>query len=88
MKSQIAADAGVKTLEQMIAQNKASIPGNNEMDAVALWVAWLQGKVAMIFSWPPSGRISAGYSQSDKAINFIPQSSIAGKVGYARHAGQ
>ena len=83
MKSQIAAEAGVKTLEQMIAQNKASIPGNNEMDAVALWVAWLQGKVAMIFSWPPSGRISAGYSQSDKAINFIPQSSIAGKVGYA-----
>jgi multiple sugar transport system substrate-binding protein len=83
MKSQIATEAGVKTLEQMIAQNKASIPGNNEMDAVALWVAWLQGKVAMIFSWPPSGRISAGYSQSDKAINFIPQSSIAGKVGYA-----
>jgi multiple sugar transport system substrate-binding protein len=83
MKSQINSDAGIKTLEQMIAQNKASIPGNNEMDAVALWVAWLQGKVAMIFSWPPSGRISAGYSQSDKAINFIPQSSIAGKVGYA-----
>jgi multiple sugar transport system substrate-binding protein len=83
MKSQIGSEAGVKTLEQMIAQNKASIPGNNEMDAVALWVAWLQGKVAMIFSWPPSGRISAGYSQSDKAINFIPQSSIAGKVGYA-----
>ncbi len=83
MKAQIASEAGVKTLQQMIAQNNASIPGNNEMDAVALWVAWLQGKVAMIFSWPPSGRISAGYSQTDAAINFIPQSSIAGKVGYA-----
>ena len=67
----------------MIAANKASIPGNNELDAVSLWAAWLQGKVAMIYSWPPTGRMTAGYSQSDKAINFIPQSSIAGKVGYA-----
>ena len=75
--------AGVKTLEQMIAANKASIPGNNELDAVALWVAWLQGKVAMIFSWPPTGRMSANYAQRDKAINFVPQSTIAGKVGYA-----
>lgn len=83
MRAQLASDAGVKTLQQMIAQNKASIPGNNEMGAVAAWVAWLQGKVAMLFSWPPTGRMSAGYSQSDKAINFIPQSSIAGKVGYA-----
>jgi multiple sugar transport system substrate-binding protein len=83
MRAQLASDAGVKTLQQMIAQNKASIPGNNEMGAVAAWVAWLQGKVAMIFSWPPTGRMSAGYSQSDKAINFIPKSSIAGKVGYA-----
>jgi multiple sugar transport system substrate-binding protein len=83
MRAQLASDAGVKTLQQMIAQNKASIPGNNEMGAVAAWVAWLQGKVAMIFSWPPTGRMSAGYSQSDKAINFVPKSSIAGKVGYA-----
>jgi len=83
MKAMLASDAGVKTLENMKAANAASIPGNNELDAVALWVAWLQGKIAMIYSWPPTGRMSAGYSQSDKAISFIPQSSIAGKVGYA-----
>jgi multiple sugar transport system substrate-binding protein len=83
MKASIANDTGVKTLNNMIAANKASIPGNEELDAVSLWVAWLQGKVAMIYSWPPTGRMSAGYSQSDKAISFIPQSSIAGKVGYA-----
>lgn len=83
MKAAIASDIGVKTLEQMKAANAASIPGNEELDAVSLWVAWLQGKVAMIYSWPPTGRMSAGYSQSDKAISFIPQSSIAGKVGYA-----
>jgi len=83
MKAQLTTAAGVTTLNQMIAQNKASIPGNNDLDAVAQWAAWLQGKVAMIFSWPPTGRISSNYAQRDKAINFIPQSSIADKVGYA-----
>lgn len=83
MKAQLASPAGIKTLENMIAANKASMPGNNELDAVSLWAAWLQGKVAMIYSWPPTGRMTAGYSQSDKAINFIPQSTIADKVGYA-----
>jgi len=83
MKCQLGAEAGVLTLKQMIAANKASIPGNNELDAVAAWAAWLQGKVAMLISWPPTGRMTANYSQSDKAINFIPASSIAGKCGYA-----
>ncbi|MGA2045772.1 MAG: extracellular solute-binding protein [Roseiarcus sp.] len=83
MKAQLNGEAGVKTLEQMVAQNQASIPGNNDLDAVAQWAAWLQGKVAMIHSWPPTGRISSNYAQRDKAINFIPQSSIADKVGYA-----
>ena len=83
MKAALATDIGVKTLQNMIAANKASIPGNEELDAVSLWVAWLQGKIAMMYSWPPTGRMSAGYSQSDAAISFIPQSSIAGKVGYA-----
>jgi len=83
MKSGVASDAGVKTLENMIAANNASMPGNNELDAVSLWAAFLTGKVAMIYSWPPTGRMSAGYSQTATAINFIPQSEIAGKVGYA-----
>lgn len=83
MKAGLASDAGVKTLQNMIAANAASIPGNNELDAVSLWAAFLTGKVAMIYSWPPSGRMAANYSQSATAINFIPQSQIAGKVGYA-----
>src|SRR4026209_144953 len=82
-KPHLASDAGIKTLQNMIAANKASIPGNNELDAVSVWVAWLQGKVAMIYSWPPTGRMTANYSQSDKAISFVPQSTIAGKEGYA-----
>lgn len=83
MKAQLASDAGIRTLQQMIAQNKASIPGNNDLDAVAAWAAWLQGKVAMLYSWPPTGRMSENYAQRAKAINFVPSSSIVGKVGYA-----
>ncbi len=83
MKAQLVSDAGIKTLQQMVAQNKASMPGNNDMDAVAAWAAWLQGKSAMLFSWPPTGRMSENYSQRAKAINFVPSSEIVGKVGYA-----
>ena len=83
MKAQLDSPAGIKTLDNMVATNKASIPGNNELDAVSLWAAFLQGKVAMIYSWPPTGRMAANYSQSAKAINFVPKSQVAGKVGYA-----
>ncbi len=83
MRAQLASDAGVTTLRQMVAANKASVPGNDDLDAVAAWVAWLQGKAAMLYSWPPTGRMSENYSQRDKAMNFVPHSSIAGNVGYA-----
>jgi multiple sugar transport system substrate-binding protein len=82
MKATINSAAGVKTLAQMIDQNKASIPGVTQMDAVSEWTAWCQGKLAMIFSWPPTGRISENYAQRSKAINFVPKSTIVGKVGY------
>ena len=83
MKAQLDLPAGITTFKQMIAANKASVPGNNDMDAVAAWVAWLQGKSAMLFSWPPTGRMTENYAQRDKAINFVPQSQIVGKAGYA-----
>ena len=83
MKAELASPAGIKTLENMIAANAASIPGNNELDAVSLWAAFLTGKIAMIYSWPPTGRMTANYSQSAEEINFVPKSQVAGKVGYA-----
>jgi multiple sugar transport system substrate-binding protein len=83
MKATINSEAGVKTIEQMLAVNRASIPGVEELDPVGQWTAWLQGKLAMIFSWPPTGRISENYSQRDKSFSFIPKSTIVGKVGYA-----
>ena len=37
----------------------------------------------MIYSWPPSGRMSAGYSQSARRSTSSRSRQIAGKVGYA-----
>ena len=87
MKAEIANAIGVKTMNQILAQNKASPPGVEKLDFVSGWGLWLQGKTAMIMAWPPTGRISENYSQRDKAFSFLPKSTIVGKVGYARVPG-
>ena len=83
MKAQLAQRGGREDAATDGRRQQGVLPGNNDLDAVAQWAAWLQGKVAMIFSWPPTGRMSENYAQRDKAINFVPHSAIAGKVGYA-----
>ena len=88
MKALINNAIGVRTMNQILAQNKASPPGVEKLDVVSAWVQWLEGKTAMIFSWPPTGRMSENYAQRDKAFAFIPKSKIAGKVGYAIVPGQ
>ena len=45
MKAQLDSDGRAsRRFEQMIAANKASIPGNNELDAVAVWVGVAAGQ--------------------------------------------
>ena len=50
---------------------------------VANLAAFLQGDPAMTLSWPPYGRWAAGYGTDEAALNWVPKSTIAGKVGYA-----
>ncbi|MFN0156052.1 MAG: ABC transporter substrate-binding protein [Gaiella sp.] len=83
MKALVNSAAGVKTMEQLLEQNKASVPGVEKLDFVSGWVQWLQGKTAMMMAWPPTGRISENYAQRDKAFAFLPKSKIEGKVGYS-----
>ncbi len=83
MKAQIANAIGVKTMNQILAQNKASPPGVEKLNFISGWGLWLEGKTAMIMAWPPTGRISENISQRDKAFAFLPKSKIVGKVGYA-----
>jgi multiple sugar transport system substrate-binding protein len=83
MKALINNDIGVKAMNAILGEVKASAPGINKLNFISSWVLWLQGKTAMIYAWPPTGRISENYAQRDKAFAFLPKSKIQGKVGYA-----
>jgi multiple sugar transport system substrate-binding protein len=83
MKAQINNAIGVKTMQQIMLELKASPPGIEKLDFVSSWGLWLNGKTAMIYAWPPTGRISENYAQRDKAFAFLPKSKVVGKVGYA-----
>jgi multiple sugar transport system substrate-binding protein len=83
MKAQINKPIGVETMRQILALTSAQPPGVNKLDVVSAWVDWLHGSSAMIYSWPPTGRMSENYAQRDKAFSFLPKSKIVGKVGYA-----
>jgi multiple sugar transport system substrate-binding protein len=88
MKAQINNAAGVKAMTQIMKELKASPPGIEKLDFVSSWGVWLAGKTAMIYAWPPTGRISENYAQRDKAFAFLPKSKIVGKVGYALMPGK
>jgi multiple sugar transport system substrate-binding protein len=88
MKAQINNEIGVKTMQQIMKELKASPPGIEKLDFISSWGLWLNGKTAMIYAWPPTGRISENYAQRDKAFAFLPKSKIVGKVGYALMPGK
>jgi multiple sugar transport system substrate-binding protein len=83
MKAQINGPAGVKAMNAILKELAASPPGSEKFDFLTMWTTWLQGKTAMLYTWPPTGRISENYAQRDKAFSFLPKSQIVGKVGYA-----
>jgi multiple sugar transport system substrate-binding protein len=83
MKAQINNPTGVRAMEIILKELEASPPGSEKFDFLTMWTTWLQGKTAMIYTWPPTGRISENYAQRDKAFSFLPKSKIVGKVGYA-----
>lgn len=83
MKALINNPIGVKAMNTILQELKASEPGIRKLNFVSSWVLWLQGKTAMLYAWPPTGRISENYAQRDKAFAFLPKSKVVGKVGYA-----
>jgi multiple sugar transport system substrate-binding protein len=83
MNALINGSIGVKTMNQILAQNRASIPGVERLDFITSWVHWLNGKTAMMVNWPATARISENVAQRAQAFAFLPASKIAGNVGYA-----
>jgi multiple sugar transport system substrate-binding protein len=88
MKTEINGPAGVKAMNTILAELAASPPGSEKYDFLTMWTTWLEGKTAMIYTWPPTGRISENYAQRDKAFSFLPKSKIVGKVGYTTVPGK
>jgi multiple sugar transport system substrate-binding protein len=83
MKAMINSDIGVKVLTEMRNENKFMPPGVEQFGFVENLAAFMQGSTAMTISWPPYGRWAAGYGKDEKALNWVPKTQIAGKVGYA-----
>jgi multiple sugar transport system substrate-binding protein len=88
MKAEINNAIGVKAMNDIMKEVKLSPPGIEKLDFVSSWGLWLNGKTAMMYAWPPTGRISENYAQRDKAFAFLPKSKIVGKVGYALMPGK
>ena len=83
MKATLASDVGVKVLTDMRNENKFMPPGVEQFGFVENLAAFLSGQTAMTISWPPYGRWAASYGTDQEAMNWVPKSTIAGKVGYA-----
>jgi multiple sugar transport system substrate-binding protein len=83
MKATVNSDVGVKVFNAMLAENKFMPPGVEQWNFVDNLANFLQGTTAMTISWPPYGRWAAGYGSGEEALNWVPKSQVAGKVGYA-----
>jgi multiple sugar transport system substrate-binding protein len=87
MKASVNSDIGVRVLTEMREENKWMPPGVEQWGFVENLAAFMQGQTAMTISWPPYGRWAAGYGTDQEALNWVPKSTIAGKVGYSMPPG-
>jgi len=83
MKATINSEAGISVFKGMIEDNKYMPPGVEQWGFIEPFSAFLAGDIAMTISWPPVGRWAAGYGKGTEALNWIPETKIADKVGYA-----
>jgi multiple sugar transport system substrate-binding protein len=83
MKATINSPVGVKVLTEWRNENRFMPPGVEKFGFVENLATFLKGQSAMTMSWPPYGRFAAGYLANEKALDWVPKSTIAGKVGYA-----
>jgi multiple sugar transport system substrate-binding protein len=87
MKATVNSDIGVKTLAQMVEQNKCMPPGVETWGFVEAFSAFSAGQTAMTISWPPVGRWSQGVNVDDDALAWLPKTTVVDKVGYAINPG-
>jgi multiple sugar transport system substrate-binding protein len=74
--------AGLDTLNRMIASNKTMPPGIETWGFVEVLTGWMAGQLAMIGgTWPPIGRWSEGTTAEQ--LNWVPETQVQGNVGYS-----
>jgi multiple sugar transport system substrate-binding protein len=83
MKATVNSPVGVKVFTEMRNENRFMPPGVEKFGFVENLAVFLKGQSAMTISWPPYGRFAAGYLANEKALDWVPKSQIANKVGYA-----
>ena len=83
MKATVNSDVGVKVFTEMRKENRFMPKGVEKFGFVENLATFLKGESAMTISWPPYGRFAAGYLANEKALSWVPKSTIADKVGYA-----
>lgn len=83
MRALINSEAGLETVNQMLAQNES---GPDEMLSWGVFeplTAFLAGDLAMTVFWPPLGRWAEAYGTDDPMMEFVPDTEVAGITGYA-----
>lgn len=83
MSATVNSDIGIKVFTEMRAENSWMPPGVEQWGFIEAFNAFLAGDIAMTISWPPVGRWAAGYGKGTEALNWIPETKVADKVGYA-----
>ncbi|QIG49987.1 sugar ABC transporter substrate-binding protein [Nordella sp. HKS 07] len=87
MKATVNSEAGLKALTEMVEQNKCMSPGIETWGFAENLSAMNAGEIAMTISWPPVGRWAQGINIDDKALSWVPKTTVADKVGYAINPG-
>ena len=83
MEATVNSEVGVQVFEAMLVENKFMPPGVEQWGFIEAFNAFLAGDIAMTISWPPVGRWAAGYGKGEEALAWIPETTVADKVGYA-----
>jgi multiple sugar transport system substrate-binding protein len=88
MKATINSEAGVRTLEGIRGDLDMMPPGVEQWGFIENLNALLSGDIAMSITWPPVGRWAAGYGSETEALDWVPESQVAGKIGYSLPPGR
>jgi multiple sugar transport system substrate-binding protein len=83
MESTVNSNIGRQTMEQLVKELEFGPPGMENWGTTELWSGFVDGKVAMQFSWPPSGRFAEAASGLANYPTWLPPTKVAGKIKYA-----